>query len=120
MSMPKSIRPELLINAYIEVFRKVYRCATDFKLDTVVMSLVGGNNFAEEYADAGGSGMETFQINVWAPAFLKVWEKNKQIRTFFMGAENKKRPNPAFSIISRVATSSARSSADTSAAGDWN
>ena len=41
------------------------------------MSLVGGNNFATGYKGAGGSGARVFQTEVWAPAFLQVWKKNK-------------------------------------------
>lgn len=82
-------RTELLIEAYKHVFKKIYRCAKDLKMNTVVMSMVGGNNFAVNYRGSGGTeGIRAFQENVWVPAFLDVWKRNRNLKTVFMGAES--------------------------------
>jgi len=75
------------------IFPKIYQCAKDNKLKTVVMSLVGANNFAHLYQDEKEelSGIDDFQSNVWSKAFFNFINKNKSIKnikTVFMGAEN--------------------------------
>ena len=81
------IRKEL-INSYVEIFKKIYACAKDIKADTVVMSLVGANNFAKLYMEKGKKlGPTGFQRNVWVPAFQKVYNTTKdQVKTVFMGS----------------------------------
>ena len=49
---------------YIKVFERIYSCAMDKSLDTVVMSLVGANNFATLYEDTVGKSIDYFQRTV--------------------------------------------------------
>jgi hypothetical protein len=81
----------LLINVYVEIFRKIYICARDQALSTVVMSIVGGNNFASLYP----GGRTAFQTEIWAKAFFKVFQENKDLNTVFMGSDDQ----PALSVL---------------------
>jgi hypothetical protein len=100
MALPN--RRAALFAAYLEVFRKIYKCARDLKLSTVVMSLVGANNFALHYADDEDkqeTGIPSLQRHVWVPAFLQIWKENKDIQTVFMGSQNTR----AFQLINQTA-----------------
>lgn len=87
-------REKWLTRAYEQVFTKIYKCARDLKMKTVVMSLVGGKSFAKQYpgpTDVPGPSNEgtrirSFQTRVWAPAFLRIYNKNRSLKTVFMGA----------------------------------
>ena len=52
-----------LRDRYKDVFEKIYMCAQDQNLSHVIMSLVGGNNFASLYNDDKGGGIEWFFRN---------------------------------------------------------
>ena len=80
---------------YRELFRRVYQCAADHKMNKVVMALVGANNFAKLYLDNNGGygatdGPDHFQRSVWAPALLAVMQEFPDIETVMMGAEKAK------------------------------
>jgi hypothetical protein len=81
-------RQHELYEAYRQVFRKIYHCARQHGLSTVVMSLVGANNFAALYEDADGRGVGHFQRTIWVPALVSILEEKavKSIVTYFMGA----------------------------------
>jgi len=86
---PKPKYSELLTQ-YKHIFQRVYECAETNKLSTVVMSLVGGDNFAKEYkpqqlTDKGK--MESFRAEIWFPAFRIIRAKHKHISTIFMGTD---------------------------------
>ena len=74
-----------LIPLYEKVFAKIYAAARDHGLTTVVMSNVGGSSFAYRYKDDNGKGTRHFLLNIWVPAFMNVYNKNKDIKTLFMG-----------------------------------
>ena len=76
----KGSHEEELIARYESVFEKIYRCAEDKNLNTVVMSLVGGGAFSKLYED--------FLEDVWIPAFLNVYDRHININTLFMGFSN--------------------------------
>ena len=78
-------QPELS-KRYIELFHRVYQCAVEKNIDTVVMSLVGANIFAENYNDDNITGKHHFQETVWAPALLVVMEQFPGIKTVMMGS----------------------------------
>lgn len=86
---------EMIGEYYLDkIFPKIYQCAIDHDLDTVVMSYVGANNFARLYEnkDEEWYGINDFKKNVWNKAFLEFFMRNivmltdKRIRTFFMGS----------------------------------
>lgn len=90
---PKPKYSELLTQ-YKHIFQRVYECAETNKLSTVVMSLVGGDNFATYYKPrqlTDKDNMESFRAEIWFPAFRIIRAKHKHISTIFMGtAEVKK------------------------------
>jgi hypothetical protein len=79
---------EKLRNFYERVFAKIFRCAKDKKLDTVVMSLVGGSNFAKLYTSGQGEGKNVFQEEVWIPTFMDVRSEYPDIKVHFMGLKD--------------------------------
>ena len=80
-----------LIKRYEKIFDKIYACAKNKKLKTIVMSLVGANNFAILYEDKYDTGIDHFQKNIWYPAFVNSFERNKFYFTksniIFMGSK---------------------------------
>lgn len=106
-SLPKEVT-RVLVTRYIKVFKLIYACAADRGMDTVVMSLVGADNFASRYKpispllpargeDKRGNRelpAHAFQREVWVPAFVKAESDARQhtrragakIKTVFMGA----------------------------------
>ena len=86
-AMPAKKRRLTLIKLYVQVFKKIYACAQDKKLTTVIMSLVGGNNFAIRYKDDKGEGKKGLQQHVWVPAFIRALNDSKHmgITTCSMG-----------------------------------
>jgi hypothetical protein len=97
---------DVMIKRYTSVFKKIYKCASDHGLKTIVFSIVGGNNFAKHYRDNNGSGVDYFQTHVWVPAYLKAQKTNKNnFHTVFMGGEGSvafemlKQINPALTDI---------------------
>lgn len=72
---------EITRSLYRSVFIKIFECAIDHKLDHVIMSLIGANNFASEYP--GGIGH--FKVNVWAPAFREIAKLYQHITVDGMG-----------------------------------
>lgn len=70
---------------YQRVFRKIYACSKKKKLSTVVMSLFGGNRFAQKYPDGGVDG---FLQKVWIPAFGKTYciAEEYKLDVKFMGS----------------------------------
>jgi hypothetical protein len=74
---------------YQELFHRIYTCAVENKLDTIILSLVGANNFANKYEDGnGGEGKEVFQSTVWAPALLATMKNFVKIKTKIMGSND--------------------------------
>lgn len=76
-----------LIKRYESIFQKIWKCAEDHKLTTVVLSLVGGGVFSSLYNDDLKIG---FQRSVWVPAFFNSLNSYvlKNITIQFMGAKN--------------------------------
>jgi hypothetical protein len=62
--------PSLLSQRYVRVFEKIFRCAKDVGLDTIVMSLVGAGVFANLWPD--------FFHSIWSPAFEYVRKRYTQ------------------------------------------
>ena len=59
-------------------------------MKTVIMSLVGANNFASKYHDARGRGAAHFQRTIWSPALVQAWSMlplSTQITTKMMGSK---------------------------------
>ena len=76
---------------YQELFHRIYTCAVENKLDTIILSLVGANNFANKYKDGnGGQGKEIFQSTIWAPALLATMKNFVKIKTQIMGSKDYK------------------------------
>jgi hypothetical protein len=78
---------------YEQVFSAIYTCAESKGLQTVVMSLIGANNFAIEYSDADGHGPAHFQQTVWAPALRRAMSRFPDITTKLMGTNPSTRKN---------------------------
>ncbi len=74
---------------YDNVFTSIFECMKDNKLEYLVMSGVGANNFARLYP----GGLSAFQRQIWAPIFFEVYETYKYLfgdqsvakKVFFMG-----------------------------------
>lgn len=76
---------KLVLDTYSRIFEKIFKATEHLKMKEVVMSLVGGNNFAEKYRDNDGSGIMHFQRNIWLPAFLSIRSKHPRVKVHFMG-----------------------------------
>ena len=74
-------RQKELVKRYEAIFRKIYACARDRGLTTIVMSLFGAQNFAGFYP----GGPEAFQRKVWVPAFKNSKEDGFNLK--LMGSE---------------------------------
>jgi hypothetical protein len=89
-ALPSTIRTPELIRIYESIFNKIFVCAIKHNLTTVVMSLVGANNFATEYKsdiEAGQTGPVFFRKEIWCPAFNNVFQNfHTNIQVLFMGA----------------------------------
>ena len=82
-----------LIEKYKKIFQLILQCAKEKKLNTIVMSAVGANNFAKLYKDNDfnentESNIQYFQRTKWVPAFLEVFKDIQDIQGIkikFMG-----------------------------------
>ena len=74
---------------YTKLFHLIFKTALKLKKKTVVMSLVGANNFASLW----NGGPEEFKKVVWFPMFNSVVKDYKVLEIMFMGANVKKYPN---------------------------
>lgn len=68
---------------YERVFRKLYYAAKHLGLTTLVLSLVGANNFAKAWWHGGIDG---FQAQVWTPAYANTQHLAKGLDVCVMGA----------------------------------
>ena len=68
---------------YERVFRKLYYAAKHLGLTTLVLSLVGANNFAKAWWYGGIDG---FQAQVWAPAYANTQHLANGLDVCVMGA----------------------------------
>ena len=84
MSLPKIDRIPFLQQAYYGIFLKIFQCAHDMELTSIVMSLVGAFNFAKLYPRSGGNNIvdekekarniAAFREEVWIPSFVKAYQ----------------------------------------------
>ena len=90
-------KKEELYEKYKDVFNKIFRCACDQRCNTIVMSFVGGGNFALLYPNEINPGEFpnlTFMREIFTPAFEEVREsynKNMEKVKFnilFMGGND--------------------------------
>lgn len=70
-----------LKKCYNLIFTKIFECALKCNLSTVLMSMVGANNFAILYP----GGISKFRQDIWWPEFNKVSIKYPHIKIGFMG-----------------------------------
>lgn len=66
---------------YSLVFKKIFECALNCNLTSILMSMVGANNFAILYP----GGIQKFRQDIWWPMFNKVSRKYPHIKIGFMG-----------------------------------
>lgn len=69
--------------AYRHMFALIFKAARDQEAKTLVMSMVGANNFASKYP----RGRDAFRTEVWEPEFRQALENSsKKPKVLFMGA----------------------------------
>lgn len=75
-----------LARAYRALFERIYVCAEQQGLGTVVMSLVGAATFGALYrAHRGADGPAALRREVWLPALAAVRSRHPGVETVFMG-----------------------------------
>ena len=76
---------DFLLAAYICIFKRVFQCAVDNKLNRIIMPVIGGGAFSLLYP--GGS--DEFRKEVFLPAFKEAIKNYyKTIQIDFMGDKN--------------------------------
>lgn len=78
---------------YRLIFEKIFAAAAHLNMTTIVMSLVGANNFANLYKDWETEEQDTtyaanrlhFQKVVWVPVFHEIAARHPEIEVLFMG-----------------------------------
>jgi hypothetical protein len=78
-----SVKTKILIQLYKNVFKCIFRCAVDQKLKHIVMSIIGGGAFSLRYP----GGRDSFQKNIWIPAFESIIGMYPEIVIECMGVE---------------------------------
>ena len=100
MILPETQRTTTLVDIYFGIFIKIFQCAHDLKLSTIIMSLVGvnlairypGSNGDIAYEDEDEESIDAFQIEVWVPSFIAAYrfcvkKNNSEPSILFMGAD---------------------------------
>ena len=87
-------RRQMIKPVYFGIFKKIFVCAKEKGMKTVVMSLVGGGAFADEWNEFGHKGeviykgKNAFLQRIWLPMFKLAYEKyGSQFKVVFMGTE---------------------------------
>lgn len=66
---------------YISLFKLIFKTAIKLKINNIVMSLVGANNFAKLW----NGGPNKFQKDIWLPIFDNIANKYNELNVMFMG-----------------------------------
>lgn len=73
MNIKHDIRDRVMIDKYKLIFLKIFQCAVDNNLTTIVMSLVGASNFCILYTEDDNR-IKYFRDNIWKSA----WEESME------------------------------------------
>ena len=56
-------------NFYVKLFNNIYNVAKKLDKKTIIMSLVGANNFAKKWPSGNAASVDYFQKYIWVPAY---------------------------------------------------
>jgi hypothetical protein len=87
MGLPVEKRRPAVVEFYKRMFRTVFQACEYLQFNTLVMSLVGANNFATLYKDEWVNCSPTnFQAQIWLPTWANIAKEYPNIQVKFMGA----------------------------------